>query len=423
MKRVTMVAAVLVALVGFVSSAWAQDTGTISVTSDRRGTFVHIDDRFAGIADPTLTVRTTPGHHVVRASAEGYQDQVSSVFVTNATVALSFSFLTPRDPGPDGLSRPRYSGLNLALRGRARQSSTYSGMDASRAVDGNTDGSVSANSVSHTGFDRNAWWEVDLGAVHRIRRVTVFNRTDSREVADRRLDNFTVQLSERPFGDGTPVQGRQGITTATKWRAEDLNDFEFDTQARYVRIQLQGQNYLHLAEVEVYDEASLRFEPKVANRPGAIPVTIRWHAVQDAEIYLNGERLEPQPADIRTRPSDPGRGPVSARAFLADGDVFTVAMRSDSGRDGFMLVAVDENDRPVFWSDYRAWKELIPAPGVPWGSAGFVESAKTMSPGIDYRPPRSQEELSDRYNSLPYSITGHGVNGYVHFSGIVDLRR
>jgi hypothetical protein len=55
---------------------------------------------------------------------------------------------------------------NLALAGTATQSTTAFGGDASRAIDGNTDGRYSKGSVTHSGGhgdgDPEAWWQVKL---------------------------------------------------------------------------------------------------------------------------------------------------------------------------------------------------------------------------------------------------------------------
>ncbi|MEM6805157.1 MAG: LamG-like jellyroll fold domain-containing protein, partial [Bacteroidota bacterium] len=59
--------------------------------------------------------------------------------------------------------------INLALNKVATQSSTYPGPSGisytpEKAVDGNTNGTSSGNSMAITYADQNAWWEVDLGA-------------------------------------------------------------------------------------------------------------------------------------------------------------------------------------------------------------------------------------------------------------------
>lgn len=68
---------------------------------------------------------------------------------------------------------------NVAKAGKASQSTTDYGGDASRGNDGNTNGDYFAgNSVTHTATQENPWWEVDLGSPLQIDRVVIWNRTD-----------------------------------------------------------------------------------------------------------------------------------------------------------------------------------------------------------------------------------------------------
>ena len=63
---------------------------------------------------------------------------------------------------------------------------------ADLAIDGNTDGSWGGRSVSHTSFQRDPWWEVDLGSVQPVHRIRIFNRTDGD--LENRLHRFRVSL-------------------------------------------------------------------------------------------------------------------------------------------------------------------------------------------------------------------------------------
>jgi hypothetical protein len=136
----------------------------------------------------------------------------------------------------------------------ASQSSTLPGTPpASAAIDGNTDGVFADGSVTATNNDVNAWWQVDLGATTTVNTVTVWNRTDC---CGSRLSNYYVFVSNTPFGtNDTP--------TTLLVRAGTFNVFQAGppspsagipfggVQGRYVRVQLTGQNYLSLAEVQV----------------------------------------------------------------------------------------------------------------------------------------------------------------------------
>ena len=71
-----------------------------------------------------------------------------------------------------------HSDENLALHGKATQSSTDFGGDARLAIDGNTNGDYENHSVSHTAESDNPWWEVDLGGSNDLDRIVVWNRAD-----------------------------------------------------------------------------------------------------------------------------------------------------------------------------------------------------------------------------------------------------
>jgi hypothetical protein len=68
-------------------------------------------------------------------------------------------------------------GTNLALSGRAKQSSTLDGAVAERAIDGRTDGNPERQSVSVTTAEENPWWELDLGSAQLLSRIVVWGRT------------------------------------------------------------------------------------------------------------------------------------------------------------------------------------------------------------------------------------------------------
>lgn len=84
-------------------------------------------------------------------------------------------------------------GVNLARKGKARQSSTSHGGVAPRAIDGNRSGEYSSGSQTHTQEGTiNPWWEVDLGGEFPVDSVVVFNRTDGN--LGNRLSNHTIKV-------------------------------------------------------------------------------------------------------------------------------------------------------------------------------------------------------------------------------------
>jgi len=83
-------------------------------------------------------------------------------------------------------------GKNVALQGKAKQSSVGSGGVPERGIDGNKNPDWGGAGQTHTdGFGTtNPWWEVDLGKEFTVDTVQVWNRKDF----EKRLDGFTVQL-------------------------------------------------------------------------------------------------------------------------------------------------------------------------------------------------------------------------------------
>ncbi|MAG55430.1 MAG: hypothetical protein CMJ83_03985 [Planctomycetes bacterium] len=83
-------------------------------------------------------------------------------------------------------------GKNVARGRPARQSSTDYAGPAKYAVDGNTSGVYEQKSVTHTRTERDPWWEVDLGDLHSITDVTLWNRTDGD--LETRLERCVVKV-------------------------------------------------------------------------------------------------------------------------------------------------------------------------------------------------------------------------------------
>jgi hypothetical protein len=138
---------------------------------------------------------------------------------------------------------------NISYSKLTRQSSTGYGGDSSRAVDGNNNGSWDNNSVTHTNNDLHAWWEVDLGKRTYIDHLKIYNRTDC---CLERLDNFNIIVSDKEFPPIALSQDQidENINVSVG-KAGKIIESTIENYGRYIRIQLKGQNYLSLGEVEV----------------------------------------------------------------------------------------------------------------------------------------------------------------------------
>ena len=81
---------------------------------------------------------------------------------------------------------------NMALKGKATQSSTDFDGPAKLAIDGNTNGDYrAAKSTTHTKNEKNPWWQVELKEEVSIDRIVIWNRTDG--VGDR-LKGYRVSI-------------------------------------------------------------------------------------------------------------------------------------------------------------------------------------------------------------------------------------
>ncbi|MGJ8692940.1 MAG: galactose-binding domain-containing protein [Thalassotalea sp.] len=133
---------------------------------------------------------------------------------------------------------------NVALAGTAEQSSTTNGGDASRAIDGDTNGAWSGGSVTHTDAEDNAWWEVYLDAEVTLDRIVIHNRTDA--CCTERLSSFIVFVWDE---SGTRTL-RKVISTAPDSSvtidASDLKGYRIRIKSTV------AATALNLAEVQVF---------------------------------------------------------------------------------------------------------------------------------------------------------------------------
>lgn len=105
-------------------------------------------------------------------------------------------------------------GENIARKGTATQSNVAFDGVPSRAIDGDTNGQYfEANSVTHSEVNAtDPWWEVDLGSVQSIDKLTVWNRTDGGAVISDRLKGARIQV----LGEDRQVLWEKGIDDTSK---------------------------------------------------------------------------------------------------------------------------------------------------------------------------------------------------------------
>lgn len=147
--------------------------------------------------------------------------------------------------------------------------STISGKQSSElAVNGNTSGN-GAHLCIETLREECPAWQVDLGAVNRIERIVIYNRTDRcirgfespTAYRDRSFPMYIILLKEDVELSGgisslrqakTAGQCRKFVSTPTEIVTWDLPPGSY---GRHVRIQLASDGILNLAQVKVFGRA------------------------------------------------------------------------------------------------------------------------------------------------------------------------
>ena len=165
--------------------------------------------------------------------------------------------------------------MNVALRKRTAQATTVLDGVSERAVDGNTSGVWSENSVTHSALGPGNWWMVDLGEEYLIQNIHIYNRTDC---CPERL-NATVAVTATEGWPSNSVAFSVGINGRNgKEAIQVLSRSGSPVYGRYVYVALTQADYLSLAEVEVLGTASAK--ANAGTRTAATNVALRKRTVQ-----------------------------------------------------------------------------------------------------------------------------------------------
>jgi len=129
------------------------------------------------------------------------------------------------------------TGENVAIKGKASQSSVGYDAPAEFAIDGNTNGDFDKKSTTHTETEDNPWWEVDLGSEQSVDSVVVWNRTDGTvggRLADFRLialdvarqPVWTTQVATTPKPSVKLSANERTVVLKRATATHQQNDFE-----------------------------------------------------------------------------------------------------------------------------------------------------------------------------------------------------
>lgn len=321
---------------------------------------------------------------------------VTSANTFNATVevndsqnntGIAFEWLVTSDALP----------TNVALGGVAQQSSTLNipvDLGAAKAIDGNVNGNFGALSLTHTDFDNQPWWEVDLGTRFSISDINVFNREDC---CSGSLSNFYVLVSEVPFGAATLDELLAGSNVATVQVAGvggRPSVVGANATGRYVRVQLPVAGHLQLAEVEVWgvpaDSTGLNFAPSLSN-PGALTNDLG----DTVNLLLNA--------------SDPEG---DALTFSASGLPAGLAIQASTGAVSGTLTAGGIYNATFTVSDGSSstqvsvvWEVIDPSAPTNLAPAGSVSQSSTLDLGLDFSADNAID--GDRGGNYPTDAISH----------------
>nr|BAK38715.1 F-type lectin 2 [Oplegnathus fasciatus] len=142
------------------------------------------------------------------------------------------------------------TGENLALQGKATQSSLYGSGIAYNAIDGNHASNWNQASCSHTNNDMSPWWRLDLRKTHKVFSLKITNRDENSQ----RLNGAEIRIGDSLDNNGNNNPRCAVITSipagvTVEFQCNGINGMD----GRYVNIIIPGrQEYLTLCEVEVY---------------------------------------------------------------------------------------------------------------------------------------------------------------------------
>ncbi|XP_033958271.1 fucolectin-2-like [Pseudochaenichthys georgianus] len=140
---------------------------------------------------------------------------------------------------------------NLAIQGKAAQSSVYETADAYMAIDGNRDSNYYQGSCSHTDNDLNPWWRLALPKTHKVFSVKITNRDSHPQ----RLDGAEIRIGDSLVNNGAD---NPRFALSTSIPAGETVEFKVPNgmDGLYVYIGVPGRKeFLTLCEVEVFGSA------------------------------------------------------------------------------------------------------------------------------------------------------------------------
>ncbi|XP_018425264.1 PREDICTED: uncharacterized protein LOC108798053, partial [Nanorana parkeri] len=139
-----------------------------------------------------------------------------------------------------------------------------------KAIDGGKDQDWYHNSCTHTNYEWESWWRLDLQQKYKVNMVVVYGRSDC---CKERMNGLEVRVGDSP-NNHNPACG-----TITDYNITTTPFCCNGMEGRYISAVIPGRSeYLHLCEVEVYGEPA---------GPASINIARSGEATQSSTlIYL-----------------------------------------------------------------------------------------------------------------------------------------
>ena len=222
---------------------------------------------------------------------------------------------------------------NVAVKGKASQSSQYQGAAASRVNDGNTNGDYNAQSVQHTESQDSPWVEIDLGKPLPIDRIALWNRTDGGAAIADRIKGYQVSLLDGERNEiwtqlpGTVPQPSTEFSLSGQ-RAVGISvasaDFEqsgFDAASVLTTKVDPNKGWAIADQVRKQHELTLVLSSPLPAEPGELLITLKQQSKHKSHLLDHFRFLETENDDLSRWakvPSDVRRVLLTENESLTD---------------------------------------------------------------------------------------------------------
>eukprot|EP00064_Thunnus_orientalis_P022813 superscaffoldBa00008039_g23033 len=214
--------------------------------SDRiNGAEIHIGNSLQGNGAANPVVAVIPSIPAGRSYTVTVTKHVEGRYVT-VVLPGSGRVLTLCEVEVYGYRAP--TGENLAVQGKASQSSLYSYLgNAYYAIDGNRASNWDKASCSCTSHEFSPWWRLDLQKTHKVFSVKITNR----DAHAQRLNGAEIRIGDSLANNGNNNPRCAVISHISEGFTQTFQCNGMD--GRYINIVIPGRKeYLTLCEVEVY---------------------------------------------------------------------------------------------------------------------------------------------------------------------------